>query len=209
MVRNASLIALLLFASGVATAAPDAMAVVAAARAQVGITVHYDPAYARIPYPMGDVPLERGVCADVIVRAFRANGIDLQQLVHADMAAHFAAYPHSWGLSGPDPNIDHRRVPNLETFFRRKGAALPITTLAQDYRPGDVVSWRLPNGLSHVGLVSDRLAADGSRRPLMIHNIGAGAQEEDVLFAWTIVGHFRWPFAAGALEGHKRPTLGR
>lgn len=189
-----SLLLLLVFLAGTAPA-QDATSIVAAARAQVGVTIHYDPAYARIAYPKGDVPMERGVCADVLVRAFRAVGLDLQKLVHEDMAAHFAAYPHSWGLRGPDSNIDHRRVPNLEAFFTRRGLALPITTQAQDYRAGDVVSWRLPNGLAHIGLVSDRIAADGSARPLMIHNIGAGTQEEDVLFAWTIVGHYRWPFA--------------
>jgi uncharacterized protein YijF (DUF1287 family) len=198
-----------LLATGVAFAAPDATTVVGAARAQVGVTVRYDPAYARIGYPNGDVPMERGVSADVIVRAFRADGIDLQKLVHEDMTAHFGAYPHLWRSHGADANIDHRRVPNLETFFRRKGAAVPITNVAKDYRPGDIVSWRLPNGLAHIGLVSDRYAADGSRRPLMIHNIGAGTKEEDVLFAWTIFGHFRWPLAAGASKDHKRPVPGR
>lgn len=177
--------------AGVAVA-QDAARVVGAARSQVGVTVHYDPAYVRIGYPQGDVPADRGVCADVIVRAYRADGIDLQRLVHEDMAAHFAAYPHLWGLRGPDANIDHRRVPNLEAFFRRRGLALPVTRQAADYQPGDIVSWRLPNGLAHIGLVSDRVAADGSGRRLMLHNIGAGTQEEDVLFAWTIVGHFRW-----------------
>lgn len=183
-----------LFAAGIAMA-QDATTVVASARTQVGITVHYDPGYARIPYPMGDVPVERGVCADVLIRSFRAAGVDLQQFVHDDMRAHFPAYPQSWGLRGPDSNIDHRRVPNLETLFRRRGFALPINAIAQDYRPGDVVSWRLPNGLAHIGLVSDRLVSDGSKRPLVIHNIGVGTQEEDVLFAWKIVGHFRWQFA--------------
>ncbi len=178
---------------GAAVVADD-VTVVRAARSQVGVTIHYDPSYARIAYPMGDVPLERGVCADVIVRAFRADGIDLQRRVHEDMAAHFALYPHTWGLRGPDTNIDHRRVPNLETFFRRLGDELAVTATAQDYQAGDIVSWRLPNGLAHIGLVSDRMAGDGSGRPLMIHNIGAGAQEEDVLFAWKVVGHFRWKF---------------
>lgn len=185
----------LLFAAGSAQA-QDATDVVASARTQVGVTLHYDPTYARIRYPLGDVPMDRGVCADVLVRGFRAAGIDLQQLVHDDMRAHFSAYPHAWGLRGPDSNIDHRRVPNLETFFRRRGFALPVTANARDYQPGDVVSWRLPNGLAHIGLVSDRRAPDGSGRPLMIHNIGAGAREEDVLFAWTQAGHFRWQFAA-------------
>ncbi len=189
-----SLLFVLLFLFAGIAAAQNATTVVASARTQVGVTVHYDPAYARIGYPMGDVPIERGVCADVLVRAFRAAGIDLQQRVHDDMRAHFSAYPRIWNLHGPDSNIDHRRVPNLETFFRRQGAAAPISSIAEDYHAGDVVSWRLPNGLAHIGLVSDRRATDGSARPLMIHNIGAGTQEEDVLFAWTIVGHFRWKF---------------
>ena len=186
---------LLLLLAGTANA-QDAMTLVASARAQIGVTRIYDPAYARIGYPDGDVLIERGVCADVIVRAFRADGIDLQRLVHEDMAAHFAAYPHVWGLHGPDTNIDHRRVPNLETFFQRHHASIPVNAIAQDYQPGDVVSWRLPNGLAHIGLVSDRKATDGSGRPLMIHNIGAGTQEEDVLFSWKIAGHYRWPFPA-------------
>lgn len=178
--------------------AQDATRLVAAARAQVGVTTIYDPAYVRIAYPDGDVSADRGVCADVIVRAFRADGIDLQKLVHDDMTAHFRAYPQTWRLRGPDTNIDHRRVPNLETYFRRHGDALPITAQASDYRAGDVVSWRLPNGLAHIGIVSDRLVAVDSGGPLVIHNIGNGTQEENVLFAWKIVGHFRWKFPAAA-----------
>jgi uncharacterized protein YijF (DUF1287 family) len=201
LLRRVFLMLILLTVAGVAVA-QNAATVVASARTQVGVTLHYDPAYARIPYPMGDVPMDRGVCADVLVRGFRAAGVDLQQLVHEDMRAHFSAYPHAWGLREPDSNIDHRRVPNLETFFRRRGFALPISTTAHDYRAGDVVSWRLPNGLAHIGLVSDRQVPDGSGRPLVIHNIGAGTQEEDVLFAWTQVGHFRWQFPA--IHGHPR-----
>ncbi len=193
MLRQVLILLILLFVAGIATA-QDAATVVTSARAQVGVTTHYDAAYARIRYPMGDVPMERGVCADVLIRGFRAAGVDLQQIIHEDMRAHFSAYPRSWGLRTPDSNIDHRRVPNLETFFRRKDFALPVSALAQDYHAGDVVSWRLPNGLAHIGLVSDRLVSDGSKRPLVIHNIGAGTQEEDVLFAWKIVGHFRWKF---------------
>lgn len=193
MLRQAFILLILLFLAGIATA-QDAATVVTSARAQVGVTIHYDPAYARIRYPMGDVPMERCICADVLVRAFRAADIDLQQRIHDDMRAHFSVYPRAWNLRGPDSNIDHRRVPNLDTFFRRQGAALPVSALAQDYDAGDVVSWRLPNGLAHIGLVSDRLVSDGSKRPLAIHNIGAGTQEEDVLFAWKMVGHFRWKF---------------
>ncbi len=201
MMLRVLLVLMLLAVAGVAVA-QDATDVVASAHTQVGVTLRYDPTYVRIPYPMGDVPMDRGVCADVLVRGFRAAGVDLQQLVHDDMRAHFSAYPHAWGLRGPDSNIDHRRVPNLETFFRRRGFALPITANARDYQSGDIVSWRLPNGLAHIGLVSDRHVTDGSGRPLMIHNIGAGTQEEDVLFAWTQAGHFRWKFAA--IHGHPR-----
>lgn len=163
---------------------------VAAARAQVGVTVRYDPAYTRLAYPGGDLPLDLGVCTDVVIRAYRALGADLQVLVHRDMQAAWAAYPRSWGLKGPDPNIDHRRVPNLAAFLRRRGAALPVTAEPSDYRPGDLVTWRLISGVPHIGLVSDRRAASG--RPLILHNIGAGAKEEDVLFAYAITGHFRW-----------------
>ena len=145
----------------------------------------YDPAYQRIPYPMGDVADDRGVCADTVIRAFRAAGADLQQLVHIDMAAHFAAYPKIWGLTRPDTNIDHRRVPNLETYFARAGAKLaPADQLA----PGDVVSWRIP--VPHIGVVTTKMSASG--RPLMAHNIGAGTQVEDVLLAWPIQGRFRY-----------------
>lgn len=163
---------------------------VAAARAQVGVTLVYDPSYQRIAYPMGDVAPERGVCSDVVIRAFRAVGIDLQQEVHRDMKRHFAAYPNNWSLTAPDPNIDHRRVPNLATWFTRQGDALPITQTAADYQPGDIVAWTLPNGRPHIGIVSERRSKDGIR-PLVIHNIGRGAQEEDVLFAYRMRGHFR------------------
>ena len=139
-----------------ASAAPPGDAVVAAARAQVGVTTSYDPSYVRLAYPGGDVPRDRGVCSDVVVRAFRGAGIDLQRLVHEDMAAHFRDYPALWGLRGPDRNIDHRRVPNLRRYLERRGFALPVTTQSVDYRPGDIVSWVLPNGLAHVGVVSDR-----------------------------------------------------
>lgn len=198
--RRILALSLLLLAAGAASA-QDAAVLVAAARAQVGVTRSYDPTYVRLAYPMGDVPVDRGVCADVLVRSFRAAGVDLQKLLHEDMRQHFSAYPPLWGLHATDSNIDHRRVPNLETFFRRDGAALAVSERAQDYRAGDVISWRLPNGLAHIGLVSDRQAADGSGRPLVIHNIGAGTQEEDVLFAWKPVGHFRWSFLPGRSAG--------
>jgi hypothetical protein len=162
-----------------------------AALAQVGVTLYYDSAYTAIPYPNGDVPIERGVCTDVIVRAYRKIGIDLQVEVHNDMKANFSAYPKLWGLSHPDPNIDHRRVPNLAVFFRRKGQALQVSKDPTDYSPGDIVTWQLPTGVPHIGIVSDTLAAD--KRHQMIHNIGAGAQCEDCLFAFKITGHYRYP----------------
>ena len=163
--------------------------VLAGAYRQVGVTIHYDGRYRSLSFPGGDVPLERGVCTDVIVRAYRNAGIDLQVLVHNDMSQHFNAYPHLWGLSRPDSNIDHRRVPNLVTFFKRHGRSLRITARAADYRPGDIVTWRLPSGVPHIGLVSDQ-EADG--RLLVVHNIGQGARVEDVLFAYTITGHYRY-----------------
>ena len=156
---------------------------------QVGVTVHYDPSYRVISFPGGDVPIERGVCTDVIVRAYREAGIDLQLLVHQDMSRSMRTYPDLWGQSRPDPNIDHRRVPNLVTFFRRHGQRLSITSRPGDYRAGDIVTWRLASGTPHIGLISDR-SQDG--KPLVIHNIGAGVQVEDVLFSYEITGHYRY-----------------
>ena len=171
--------------------AQDKVRLLAAAHAQVGRTLIYDPSYQRIGFPGGDVPLYRGVCADVVVRALRGIGVDLQREVNLDMRAHFAAYPQQWGMREADPNIDHRRVPNLETWFRRHGMALTASLQARDYLPGDIVSWRLERGQPHIGIVSDRRSAEGLR-PLVIHNIGYGAQEQDVLFDWQINGHFRY-----------------
>lgn len=165
--------------------------VLGAAHAQVGITRIYDPAYRRIAFPGGDVPVERGVCSDVVVRAWRAAGIDLQLEVNRDMRADFAAYPLTWRLDRPDPNIDHRRVPNLETWLRRGGYALAPGVDPVQYRAGDLVSWRLERGQPHIGIVSDLRSADGSR-PLIVHNIGDGTRIEDVLFRWQPVGHFRY-----------------
>ena len=161
------------------------------AHAQVGTTVLYDPAYVDLPYPGGDVPADRGVCTDVVIRAFRAAGLDLQQIVHEDMKAHFSAYPKNWGLSRPDTNIDHRRVPNLMTFFTRQGKSLPVTTNAADYQPGDVVTWSIPGGVPHIGLVVAEISSEDPARHLMIHNIGAGAKMEDVLFGFKVIGHYR------------------
>lgn len=165
--------------------------VIGAAIAQVGKTVGYDSAYRQLAYPNGDVPIERGVCTDVVIRAFRAAGLDLQVLVHEDMKRNFSAYPRNWGLARPDTNIDHRRVPNLATFFRRKGKSLPVTRRDGDYAPGDVVTWRLSSGVPHIGIVSNR-RAPGTGRYLVVHNIGAGAQIEDVLFAYEVTGRYRW-----------------
>ncbi|HEV7507897.1 MAG TPA: DUF1287 domain-containing protein [Thermoanaerobaculia bacterium] len=188
---RAILAALTLFASSpLAGSAPAALGIslAKAAAQQVGVTRLYDPAYLRIGYPNGDVPAERGVCADVVVRAFRRVGVDLQAEVHADMVKNFGVYPRSWGLSRPDSNIDHRRVPNLMKYFERQGRKLP---LEGPYQPGDVVAWRLPGGLYHIGVVAeDRVP--GTDRLYMIHNIGAGARKEDVLHAFVILGHYRW-----------------
>ncbi len=153
--------------------------------------VRYDGAYRSIPYPGGDVPKHTGVCTDVLIRSYRTLGIDLQKLVHEDMKAHFAAYPKTWGLKRPDPNIDHRRVLNLETFFARHGQIVPVTSREQDYVPGDIVSWRLENGLPHIGVVGEELVS-GTKRHVIIHNIGAGPQAEDILFAYRVHGHFRF-----------------
>lgn len=164
--------------------------VVLAAKQQIGVTKKYDPDYTQIPFPNGDVPMDRGVCTDVVVRAFRAVGVDLQVLVNADMKRAWARYPKLWNLSAPDPNIDHRRVPNLMMFFDLMGKRLRPTKNPIHYPPGDVVVWKLSNGLLHIGLVSDEKAPDGT--PLIIHNIGAGTQQEDILFKDQIIGHYRW-----------------
>ncbi|MHA3915557.1 DUF1287 domain-containing protein [Halovulum sp. GXIMD14793] len=152
--------------------------------------VLYDPSYRSMDYPMGDVAANRGVCTDVVIRAYRALDIDLQQEVHEDMRAAFTRYPKIWGLSRPDPNIDHRRVPNLETFFKRHGQSLPVSDRPEDYLPGDVVSWRLPGGWPHIGIVTTRKTDAGM--PLISHNIGLGTRVEDMLFDFDIVGHFRF-----------------
>ena len=186
------ILALLVVFALPATAQPQTPAerLIAAAYAQVGVTRSYDPSYRRIAFPDGDVPLESGVCSDMVVRAYRGLGIDLQRLVNDDMRRAFVAYPHLWGLTHPDPNIDHRRVANLATYFTRHGEKLPISSDAKDYRPGDIVTWRLmPGNLAHIGIVTDRKIED---RPLIVHNIGGGAQVEDVLFAFPITGHYRY-----------------
>lgn len=171
--------------------APQLKPFLASAIEQTGITTGYDPAYVRLDYPGGDVPQETGVCSDVIVRAFRKTGIDLQKEVHEDMSAAWPAYPQRWGNARPDSNIDHRRVLNLMTFFDRRGKALPTTTSRDDYLPGDIVAWDLGGGVPHIGIVSN-LVTQSSKHFLIIHNIGAGAKAEDVLFNWKITGHYRY-----------------
>lgn len=173
-----------------AARADAALDLVAAARAQVGVTLIYDPSYQQIAFPMGDVPVVRGVCSDVVIRAFRILGIDLQQELHRDMKRHFTAYPKNWGLAKPDRNIDHRRVPNLATWFNRQGYDLPVSQDAAAYQPGDIITWVLSGGQPHIGIVSDRRSEDGAR-PLVIHNIGWSAREDDALFEYRMTGHFR------------------
>lgn len=153
--------------------------------------VVYDPSYFRIGYPNGDVPSDKGVCTDVVIRAYRKLVVDLQKEVHEDMKANFEKYPKNWGLSKPDKNIDHRRVPNLMTFFTRHGTVKKITQNPLDYQPGDIVCWNLGGGITHIGIVSKIKARDGQRF-LIIHNIGAGQVIEDVLFDYKIIGHYRF-----------------
>ena len=170
---------------------------VAAAVERTHHTVHYDPAYVRIPYPGGDVPASTGVCTDEIIRAYRAVGIDLQKEVHEDMANHHSAYPRKWSrashaaITTTDPNIDHRRVPNLMVFFSRHGQILSLSADAREYRPGDLVTWNLGGGITHIGIVVDQKSPQ-SGRYLIVHNIGQGPQMEDVLFNWKIIGHYRY-----------------
>jgi hypothetical protein len=156
-------------------------------------SVRYDGAYRSIDYPGGDVPADIGVCTDVVIRSYRALGVDLQVLVHEDMKSDFEAYPSRriWGLSRTDRNIDHRRVPNLQTFFERHGESMTISQSSGDYVPGDIVSWMLPGNLPHIGIVTDRVNVN-SGQPMVVHNIGAGPQLEDILFEYPITGHYRY-----------------
>lgn len=158
---------------------------------QTKYTRTYDPAYVAIPYPGGDVPRDRGVCTDVVIRAFRKIGLDLQKEVHEDMRANFTVYPPDWGLSQPDSNIDHRRVPNLMTYFKRQGKNLNISQQANAYKPGDIVTWDLGQGQQHIGIVTHLKAALNDSY-LIVHNVGAGTRVEDVLFQWPIIGHYRY-----------------
>ena len=189
------IIAALMAISAARAAAVNPLAgtdLVIAARAQVGVTTHYDPAYRKMAYPNGDVDRDRGVCSDVVVRALRvARHFDLQRAVHEDVEAHWKDYPREWRwLSfSPDSNIDHRRVPNLMSYFARQGWSVAISRSGSDYLAGDIVAWRLHGEVLHIGVVSDRRRDDSV--PLVIHNIGQGTKEEDVLFQFQIIGHYR------------------
>lgn len=153
--------------------------------------VRYDGTYYKIPYPNGDVPKGIGVCTDVVIRAYRKLGVDLQKEVHEDMKTNFSKYPKKWGLKGTDTNIDHRRVPNLQTFFARKGKSLPVTTKAADYKPGDIVSWMLSGNLPHIGIVVNKKSLKGNGY-MVVHNIGSGQELEDCLFDYKVTGHYRY-----------------
>jgi len=168
---------------------------VAAAIERTHHAVRYVSAYVHIPYPGGDVLADTGVCTDEVIRSYRAVGVDLQKEVHEDMLQNFAAYPNKWRWlrAHPDANIDHRRVPNLMVFFQRKGESLPITSRAENYTPGDLVTWDLGGNVPHIGIVVDQRSRSG--RYMIVHNIGEGPKMEDVLFNWKITGHYRyfWP----------------
>jgi len=166
---------------------------VRAAIERTEFNIVYDGSYVSIKYPNGDVPANRGVCTDVIIRSYRRLGIDLQVLVHEDMLKNFQAYPAKriWGQKKPDSNIDHRRVPNLQTFFTRKGTVLKISNSGKNYHPGDIVTWLLPGNLPHIGIVTN-IASKDHRRPLIVHNIGSGTVLEDILFSYKITGHYRF-----------------
>jgi len=156
---------------------------------QAQITTSYNPAYVAIPFPNGDVDSTTGVCADVIVRALRAVDIDLQKEIHADISKHFNSYPNIWHSAKPDKNIDHRRVPNIMCYLQLKGKAVVLSTVNEDYKAGDIVAWKLENGLYHIGMVSN--SSSDENTPLIFHNIGSGTKEADVLFRWKIIGHYR------------------
>lgn len=185
---------LVIFLSTLAAVHADtAEKIIAEARKQIGVTVRYDPAYVSLEYPKGDIPRERGVCTDVVIRAFRdALDKDLQELVHIDMKANFAKYPKIWGLKSTDKNIDHRRVPNLMTYFTRNHTSIPLPKGDQKsvFLPGDIVTCTVPPNLPHIMIVSDKKNTEG--RPLIIHNIGGGTQEEDRIDEFPITGHYRW-----------------
>jgi len=191
MFQHCLLLLISLAVSGSAIADDFVRSLVAAARERTFKSEIYDGSYRTIAYPMGDVPDDRGVCTDVIIRAYRKVKIDLQVLVHEDMRKNFSTYPKFWGLRKPDRNIDHRRVPNLQRFFQRAGVSLPISKSPTDYKPGNLVTWMLPGNHPHIGIVSDRIVP-GTSRPMIIHNIGSGTTEEDILYIYPITGHYRY-----------------
>jgi uncharacterized protein YijF (DUF1287 family) len=174
-----------------ATASPQLKQFIEAAVEQSKVTTGYDPSYVGIDYPDGDVPSDTGVCSDVVVRAFRKVGMDLQKELHEDMTRAWAEYPKKWGARGTDTNIDHRRVLNLNTYFTRHGKSLPISDNRADYLPGDVVAWELSDGVEHIGILTN-LWSETDKHYLVVHNIGSGARIEDVLLAWKIIGHYRY-----------------
>ena len=185
---------LLLVLSSASVSAGNSLSdLVEAAKERTTHTVIYDGSYIKIAYPNGDVPPSIGVCTDVIIRSYRKLGVDLQVLVHEDMRDNFSLYPSNriWGLSKPDRNIDHRRVPNLQIFFKRHGQSLTISDEGLAYKAGDIVTWMLPGNLPHIGIVTNDLSQDG-KRPLIVHNIGSGPVLEDMLFDFKITGHFRY-----------------
>lgn len=155
------------------------------------LNIRYDGSYHRLTYPGGDVPAGIGVCTDVVIRSYRALNIDLQLLVHEDMESEFSAYPTIWQNTKPDHNIDHRRVPNLQTFFTRHGVSVHVSLVGSDYLPGDLVTWNLGRNLPHIGIVAKKKSGDGER-PLIIHNIGSGPRIQDCLFDFKITGHYRY-----------------
>lgn len=190
LLLTALISAILCPASGQAISQASASALIMAAREQVGVTVIYDPAYIRLEYPGGDVPPDRGVCTDVIIRAMRkALALDLQKLVHDDMRLNFSLYPKKWGLKKPDRNIDHRRVPNLQKYFSRHALQMQMASDTSAFAPGDIVTCTLPGNLPHIMLVSDKKNTSGI--PLVIHNIGQGTREEDCLLMFPLTGHYR------------------
>ena len=173
-------------------ATPAILAMLDSTKEQTRVTTGYSQQYFKLRYPNGDPPAEIGACTDVVIRAFRKAGVDLQKEVHEDMAANFSAYPKKWGLVRPDANIDHRRVPNLQTFFNRREKSLVVSNKGADYFPGDVVTWDLDErGTTHIGVVSNLWSVD-TNRYLIIHNIGSGTRLEDRLFEWKVTGHYRY-----------------